>query len=170
MAIGTTAALAISLSMTAVAGGVAAYSNIQAGKAQQAAHKYNAKVKENQAIQEGYNSKERIRRQRIKHRRLAAKQKVGVAKSGVQLTGSPLDVMADTAANMELEVADMKWQSDIRQADLRGQASMERWQGDQARSASKIGAAASVFGTGAKMAGTYYTSKLGTAPSTRSSD
>jgi hypothetical protein len=152
--------LAITLATTAIGAGVTAYGQRQAGKAREQAAKYNAKVAENQAIQEGMNARERARRLRMKHRRIKASQRVRTAKSGILATGSALEVMAETATNMEMELSDLRWQSDIKQADYQAQAGMSLWEGRQARRAGNIAAGASLLSGAAKGAGTYYTHKL----------
>lgn len=51
-------------------------------------------------------------------RRLIAAQRVAVAKSGVQLTGSPLDVVAETAGEVELAALRSRFASLVRQREL----------------------------------------------------
>ena len=71
-----------------------AYGQYQQGKMQQRWAEYNAAVSKQEVALE----KQRMRKERVK---LLSAQRVGYAKAGVQLTGTPLEVMAETAKEIE---------------------------------------------------------------------
>jgi hypothetical protein len=145
MAIATSTALAIA-AVAAVAGaGVAAYGSYQQGQTAKKVANYNAKVQENAALQEEMDSREATRRQRTENRRLQARQRARIAKSGVVETGSPLEVMATDAGRLELAALDQRRDSRIRQSGLYTQAALDRYEGRQAARAGTIAAGASLL-------------------------
>jgi hypothetical protein len=62
-----------------------------------------------------------VEKARLKALRLEGSQKVGYAKAGVLLEGSPLDVMAETAANEELDILATQYNYDVQAARYRSQ-------------------------------------------------
>lgn len=83
---------------------------------------YNAKVQENQAIQSEMESREQLRRQQQANKRFRATQYAAIAKSGIALAGSPLEVLGDTAGQMELDNLDQQRLARQQQAQLRSGA------------------------------------------------
>ena len=73
-------------------------SSLAEGKAQQQAHEYNAAIYQQQAQlakQQGDVQRLQLDREKVRTRK---RQEVLYAKAGVQLTGSPLEVINDTAS------------------------------------------------------------------------
>lgn len=64
-------------------------------------------------------TRENERRMRVRQEKLLASQEVGYAKSGVMLEGTPLEVMADTAAQTELDILQERWKGNIAEQNLR---------------------------------------------------
>lgn len=62
-------------------------------------------------------------------RRLTGKQRVGYAKSGLRLEGTPLEVMAESIENIELDAIAKKQQGDFQARQMETQA---EWQKEQA--------------------------------------
>ena len=52
-------------------------------------------------------------KQRIENRRLVGRQRALTAGSGVRFTGSPLDVMSDTIAMQEMDLASLRYNTEI---------------------------------------------------------
>jgi len=114
----------------------------QAANAAQQVAEYNAQVAENEAIllQRAKVSEEAsLRRQSD---RLIATQRVATAKSGIQMSGSALQALADTYFNREKDAARIQYASSIEQmqkkseatlaiAEGRAQAAAYRTQGQQ---------------------------------------
>lgn len=125
-------ALAIAAIVVSAAGSYMSYKGSMAqAKATERVAVYNAKVQENQAIQEDMEMREQISRQRRENKRLLASQRAGVAASGIELTGSPLEVLGANAASLELRAQDQARQSTL--GLMRGQAQSRAtvWQGKQ---------------------------------------
>lgn len=85
---------------------------------QAAWQRYNQRVVEQSAQARIYEaeelrrtSEENIRRRRDDNRRLVSRMRATIAKSGVSLEGSPIDVMAKTAARLELEAQEIAGQA-----------------------------------------------------------
>lgn len=127
--------------------GISAYGQYQQGKAQEAMARYNAKLSEQQAEQEGVVSAENARRRREMNRRRIGQIRASLAGSGVSLTeGSYLDAIGQTTSELELATLDDINQSRRRQEAYLNEATMQRWQGSQASSAGNIAAASTLFG------------------------
>jgi len=90
---------------------------------------YNARLMENQALQTDMDSRENIRRQRAEAKRYQATQRARFAKAGVTEEGSPLEVMAETAALLEMDAQEVNRQARVRTAELAAGAAEERRRG-----------------------------------------
>jgi hypothetical protein len=104
---------------------------IQSGNAQARAAEYNAAAIQQQAA----SNEASIRRNATRVRQA---QEAAVGASGIELSGSPLEVIADSAANAELDALTVRYGGDVR-------ASQERARGAQARQAGYMGAASSLL-------------------------
>lgn len=87
--------------------------------------------------------------QRQKARQLLGAQRAAYAKAGVTLAGSPTDVIADTAAQAEIDALAIRWGGQQR-------AAAYRQQGSDALFSAGAGAAGALL-TGATAYSTYYT-------------
>jgi len=125
------------------------------GAKEEAAVEYNARLDEQQAeIEVEKNKLEEYRRRKYLDA-FVGQQTASYAKSGVEFTGSPLDVEQDTIANAELEMSINKFNSDMEARRLRDQARLSRKYGKSVRIAkqteknltvlSNVGNAASSF-------------------------
>lgn len=88
---------------------------------------YNAKTAENEALRAENEAREKARRIRLDNQRLFAAQRARYGASGVTSEGSPLQVMADSAASGETAVADAIYDGDARRQGLLAQAQIERY-------------------------------------------
>ena len=118
---------------------VSAAGQMQAGQAQKKMAEYNAQVAQGTANYQAA-------RQQDKTRRLMASARVAVNKSGLTMSGSPLDVIADSAVQSELD-----HQAILRQGA--SQAAMDRTQGRIAQQAGYFGAASSLLSGASQAAG-----------------
>ena len=82
--------------------------------------------------------------------RLLATQRARLGASGVDFTGTALDVAEDTAAEIELQALKIRSGGQAREAGLRGEAAFSRLRGDQAFRSGVAGAGASFLRGGAK--------------------
>jgi hypothetical protein len=126
------------------------------GKSIQAAQEYNAAISENQAEVEQRQTEEQIRRMRVVNREILDNQTARRAGAGVDVsTGSALIASAETAGRLELEVFEENRASQGRQDQLRSQAAMDRFSGNQARKASKYKAGEALFRGAGQIASTF---------------
>jgi len=91
------------LGMTVISGIMQAMGSIQKGSSMQRAEEYNATVARQQAAAIRTSADLDIYRQKREARAMKSKQEALYSKAGVQLSGSPLEVMVDTAANYNLD-------------------------------------------------------------------
>jgi len=145
MELGTLALIGLGVSGAGTA--LSAVSQYRAGQAQEEAYKYNAGVAEQKGIYEETQSRDKLRK-------LLSSQKALYAKAGVDMTsGSPLLLMADTAAQGEMEALNIR-------KGYQSEAKMNRYYGNQAKKAGNI-KAGSTFLSGLGSVGTQYASMKG---------
>lgn len=145
---------------SAVSGVVGAIGAIQAGNAQAAASEYNARVSErNQAVAE-QNRQIAVRTAEIdaedkrrENRRQLGAIRAAYGSSGLEMAGSPLDVLEDSAIEMELDAQRIEYEGRMRSREGALQAlgysedaRLSRMQGKAAKTAGYIGAAGSLLG------------------------
>lgn len=89
------------------------------------------------------------------------------AKSGVELSsGSPLEVMAESAGQAELDAKIIQWQGDVQAINLRNQARMTRYQARNSFVSDLLGLGGSLLAQGGNMAlsGKSFTGTTASAP------
>lgn len=131
--LGGTMTAATAGTIGAVAAGVgavaSAWGSIQAGRQQQATAKFNAELETQRARAEmesaAYEEKQ-VRRERS---RLLSRQAALYGKAGVKMEGSPLDVMAETAAESELEALMTRKYGAVKAGQALSQAQIDRFMG-----------------------------------------
>lgn len=156
MAVATSTILAIAAISTVAAAGYTAYSVNQQGKAQQALMNYNARVAEQEAADQQRDAAIRADQQREANRRFIAKGRAIQAKQGViGSSGSPLAVLADNAAQLELGALETQRGGSIEAMKLRQQAIYDRLSGSAARSGSRMQATGTLLSGAASAAGSY---------------
>lgn len=131
--------------ISAIAGaGSAIYSGIK----QEEAADYNAAVSEQaaRAAKDKASYEEDIHRERV--RKLISSQRALYGKSGVDMSGSPLLTLEDTAGQGELDALAIRYGGNVSAAQNRSAATLSRMQGSAARTSSYIQAGSSLL-TGA---------------------
>jgi len=89
---------------------------------------YNSMLAENKALLADMTGREVISRMRKEGGKLMATQTARYAKSGVDTgTGTPLEVMADTAGMIELSVLDRKRQAEVEAETYRTEGAVQKW-------------------------------------------
>lgn len=111
--------------------GISALGAIQGGNQQARAAEFNAQAAQNQAAAQEA-------QQRRQAARVMGQGRANVAASGIEMDGSPLEVMADSAANAELDALTIRYGGQVR-------ADQERMRGSMARQAGYMGAASSLL-------------------------
>lgn len=141
MAVTTAIAAYAAIAASLVGAGVSAYGQYQAGKAQKKMGEYNAKVAENAAKSEAQASAENAKRKREQNQRVLSGMRARMAAGGANIgAGSSLDVLGDSASELELQALDMFRNSDAQIRQYGSQAGMSRYEGNQASAASKYAA------------------------------
>lgn len=130
----------------AIGMGVQALGTLQAGAEAEARAKYEAKVQEQQA-DEAYASSQREAAEKYRKGQLMlSEQRAAIAGSGGDLTDpSVLDIMGDTAAEIDLAARTDIYRGDQQARGYNDAAIASRISGKNARTASFIGAAGGLF-------------------------
>lgn len=112
------------------ASGVAGYKGNQAAaKAAQQTAEYNAKVAENEAIilrRAKVDDEANLREQ---SKRLVGQQRVATAASGIQMSGSPMQAIADAYFSTELDALRIQYAGDIEATAKAAEAGLARAEG-----------------------------------------
>ncbi len=127
-----------SLAATAVSTGVSVYAAREQGKAAEEAGEFNARIAEREAVSNQQRTHENIRRTRTRNRRYLSRQRALIAGRGISLEGSALQILGKSASNLELEAMDQLGASDLSVNKSLSQASMSRFNGQQAKGASNF--------------------------------
>ena len=151
------ASLAVAaLVVSAVGAGVSYYGSQQQAKATERVAKYNAKVQENAAIQEDMEMREQISRTRSENKRLLASQRAGTAASGIELTGSPLEILGANAASLELKNQDMGRAASLGLMRGKAQAKATIWEGKMTAAGIRTQAAGTLLSDAGKIGMSAY--------------
>lgn len=138
------------------AGGLmSAYSQLQAGKAAADVADYNAQVLEYQAGVSRETAAYEEKRLRRAAERIKSTQRARYAKAGVTFEGSPLAVLADTAAEAEMDALAIRYAGETRAASYEMEAIGSRWEGKMAKMTGRIGAMQTILSTGGQVGYLY---------------
>lgn len=155
---------------------LSAAGSVQQGNAAAAAGRYNQQISEMNAKIADNKARDAIERGKIaeqqKRREVAAvagRQQAAMAANGVDISfGSPLDVLADTAIQGELDALTIRsntyreeYDYRVQGANQRAQGSLARMQGDAAKTGGLISAGATILGGASKVAQYGKTGKIG---------
>jgi len=137
----------------AVGGGIMGYKGNQAAaKAAKQTADYNAKVTENEAILQARQKVDEEANLRQQSERLIATQTVATAASGVQMSGSPMQALADTYFNTEMDALRVQYASDVQQTAAEASATLTRAEGRARASSLKTQSYQSLLQGGSKAA------------------
>lgn len=133
--------------MLTIAGAVvSAVGSIAQGNAQAAAADYNAKISERNRVTTLEQTYTEIENQRAKNRKLQGEIRAAYGANGFEMSGTPLDVMSDTVAEQEYDIAKQKYVGRVKAQGFTEQAALSRLEGKSAKKAGYIGAASSLIG------------------------
>jgi hypothetical protein len=164
----------LSLATTVASGVMAAGGAIKQGQAAKAQAAYQSAVERNNATIAGWQAEDATKRgaiaeqrQRLATSRLAGAQRAAYGSSGVALTsGSPLDVLTDTAMLGELDALTIRSNAEreaygfrAQQGNLMAQSGLTQMAGRDAVQASYIGAGSSLLSSAATAGDRYQTYK-----------
>jgi len=123
----------------------------QQAQAQRQTAKYNARVAEMQA--EAIRRQGKLQQYRLKRakRRMLGKQRALYAKAGLSLEGTPLEVLADTAAQYDLDLATSRYNTEVGARSSLYEADYQRYAGKQAYRAGLLGMGETLLTAGLAM-------------------
>lgn len=94
------------------------YGAYQGAKQEEAMNAYNAQLAEANAKRISVESSEKQTRMRRQHRAFLDKQRGAFAKAGLSMSGTSLEVMGQSAADLELSILDQAYASDTQRLSL----------------------------------------------------
>jgi hypothetical protein len=138
---------------------ISASGSLQEGQASEGAAAYNAAVARQsaQASVDKAAYDEEMHRERV--RKLISSQRAAYGASGVDIEGSPLLLLEDTAAQGEMDALAIRYGGEVEASQKRSQAELYELQGKNAKKASYYKAGSSLLSGGASIAKTYSDSK-----------
>lgn len=139
-----------------ITGGIESLFQMFGGNEAQKAYDYNAVIAENEAnlIRQGAKLDEYRKRKQLKS--FVGRQTAGYASSGVEFTGSPIDVIQDTVANAELEIAINQFNLETQARGKESEAGRLREAGKAEKTASYIKAGTTLLASAGNYASKYY--------------
>tara|TARA_E500000318_G_scaffold70171_1_gene64898 strand:- start:759 stop:1181 length:423 start_codon:yes stop_codon:yes gene_type:complete len=128
--------------------------NQAAAKAARQTAEFNAQVAENEAVVLQRRKVDEEANMRKQSDRLIASQRVATAASGIQMSGSALDALADSYFNTEMDALRIQYAADIEQTAKASEAALSRAEGRARSTALKTASYQSLL-AGAEKAATY---------------
>ena len=134
-----------------------AYSAYAQGQAQSNAAKFNAEVAENNAQIAQDTAAAQARQKQDAYRRVLGANRAAAGAAGVEGDlGSPLLVMADNAAQAELDLQFTKYRGLVQQTGFQSEANLNRYRADFASQAGVFGAGSTLLSGAGNIAGRLY--------------
>lgn len=128
-----------------------AVGSIQQASAQASAAKHNARVGEQNARMAADQAKEDERMQRIRGMKALGTTRAGFGAAGVTLEGTPLDVLEESAAAIELDALKIRHGGEVQAAAYRNGASLDRAQASAAKTSGYLSATSALLGGGIRV-------------------
>lgn len=134
-----------------IGGLIGGFGQMSSAKSETNVGEYNAQVYEQKAVAERQSQSllEEQKRRLIKTQ--IGSQVAGYAKSGIQMSGSPLEVMLDSYRNAEMDIAIDKYNSEVRARGHEGSAALSKYQAAQAAAEQRSKASRSFISTAADL-------------------
>jgi len=126
--------------------------NQAAAKAARQTAEYNAKVAEQEAVLLARAKRDEERQLRRQSERLIGQQRVATAASGITMSGSPLQALADTYFATERDALRIQYASEVEQTRAIADATLTRAEGRARSSAMKTQAYSSLLESGQRAA------------------
>jgi hypothetical protein len=144
------------VTIAAVAAGASGFigykGNMASAKAARQVGEYNAKVAEAEAVLLQRKKTQEEASLRKQSDRLIGMQRVATAKSGIQMSGSPLQALADAYFNTELDAINIQQASKIEQFAKTAEAGLARAEGNARRTAYRTQAYTTLLSAGKESA------------------
>lgn len=136
-----------------IGGVISAMGSMAAAQAAADSKRAQAAAYERQAAIERQTGEYESERQRDKSIRLISRQRTGYLTAGIALQGTPLDVIADTTAETELDVSAIKYGHEVKAQNFETQAKVLRFEADSGEQAGALGALSPIFKSLGSMGG-----------------
>ena len=136
--------------------GLQAFGANQAANAQAEAHEYNARLRRQEADLKRADASEKAARTERNHNRELGRIRASFAASGLQETGSPLDIYGEQAGEFETQIADIYTGAEREATQLENQARLDEFSGEQAKTKSNF----DIFSSGVQTATSIFTQSL----------
>jgi hypothetical protein len=130
---------------------IGGFGSFQEGKDIGKMGNYNATIYEQQAASERANQKLLEYKKRKTYDAQLGTQTAMVGKSGIKMSGSPLQVQLDSMANANLDLAIDKYNSDVKANSYQNEANMTRYEAKQAKKKAYTQGALSVLSGAVKI-------------------
>ena len=137
------AATWVAIGSAAVGTGVSIMGQRQSAKAAEQSAEWNADQARKQAAYEESVAQKNMRRERENNKREIARMRALGARSGLTETGAVSDSLIEASERHQTEIDDIWDRASTQAKQLRGQAQMSLWEGEQAQTASKY----AIYGT-----------------------
>lgn len=148
--------MTVAAATSAVSGGVNAYMQLQQGDFADDLSKTNQQILNENARQVEQSGAIEANRLRQQGRAARGAQAAALAANNLDLSsGTPLDILLDTARASELDAATASYNSRTAARDMRVQGAMIRRQGRLDKRSSRISAGTTILGSAAQSAGQY---------------
>ena len=147
---------ALSAAASVASGVVGAMGAMQQGKAQSNAATYTAQVADRNAKIARQQADVEQEDQRRENMRQRGAIRAAYGGSGIEMAGSPLDVLEDTAMEQELDVERIGYRGTLRALGENDKANLARAEAENAKSTGAIGAIGSILKTGTSLLGNPY--------------
>jgi hypothetical protein len=144
---------ALSAAASVASGVVGAMGAMQQGKAQSQAATYTAQVADRNAKIARQQADVEQEDQRRENMRQRGAIRAAYGGSGIEMAGSPLDVLEDTAMEQELDVERIGYRGTLRALGENDKANLARAEAENAKSAGAIGAMGSILKAGTSLLG-----------------
>lgn len=131
--------------LTVVGGLTQAYGQIKAGQDQNKAYNDSADILEENAHQVKIATEFEVRKLKVMGRKAAGEVSAGFGASGVTQSGSALDVLAESNANNDRDVANTRREGKFKAESYMNEAKLQRRAGKSALESSQIGAVGALF-------------------------
>ena len=148
------------IAVTAITAAVSAYSAKTSGDNAKEAADYTAKVTENNALDAQQRGSIAAAEYEDKVRRMIGTQNVTAAANGLMTnTGTPLDIMTDTAGMGKLDSLRLLNNAGRQAQGFNEQSTLDTFQGNNAQTAGTLNAAGAVLGAASSGVKSYYGAK-----------
>lgn len=134
------------IGIMALSAGISAMGAISQGNAAAASANSNAQLAREQRLQEIKTAQIASEDKSRENRRQLSAMRASVGSSGVELAGSPLDVLNDTSIEMALDSRRVEYEGEVRGRESAIRANNYIAEGKNARNASRVSAFSSLLG------------------------